>query len=191
MYSVDLMVMEHDNILKFIDVVRRACCQVIEGREVEDADFRNMIEFARNYADKHHHGKEEQILFAEMTAHLGQVGTNLIQHGMLVEHDLGRRHILDLETALNQFKEEPKIEYKLEIIANAAGYANLLTRHIDKENQVVYPYATKSLEEGILRSVNERVKEFEDDATSKKIQEKYLTILDELEKKYSESNYFS
>ncbi|WP_099469432.1 hemerythrin domain-containing protein [Konateibacter massiliensis] len=184
MYSVELMVMEHDNILRLIDVVRAACCQVIEGRDVNDEDFRKMIEFARNYADKHHHGKEEQILFLEMTNHLGTVGANLIQHGMLVEHDLGRRYMMDLEAALNQYKEEPKTEYKLEILANAAGYANLLTRHIGKENEVVYTYAEKSLAEDILKSVDERVKVFEDEATENKIQEKYLSILKELEEKY-------
>lgn len=188
MYSVELMVMEHDNILRFIDVVKKACCQIIEGREVDDADFRKMIEFARNYADKHHHGKEEQILFAEMTNRLGSIGTNLIQHGMLVEHDLGRRHILDLETALNQYKEEPKVDYKLEIIAGAAGYANLLTRHIEKENQVVYPYGEKNLGEEVLQSVDERVRAFEQEATAQNIQDQYLDILKELAEKYEGSN---
>lgn len=184
MYSVDLMVMEHDNILRLIHIVKKVCCQLIQGSEVNDEDFRNMIDFIRNYADKHHHGKEEEILFAEMTNHLGQMGTKLIQNGMLVEHDLGRRFIMDLETALNQYQDEPKAEYKLEIVANAVGYANLLIRHIDKENQVIYPYAQRSLESSVLESVDERVKVFEKDATTQKVQDKYLEILKELEEKY-------
>ncbi|WP_243171508.1 hemerythrin domain-containing protein [Faecalispora jeddahensis] len=184
MYSIELMVEEHDHILELLTVIRKACCGILEGQEVDDGDFRKMIAFARNYADKHHHGKEEQILFQEMTQRLGQIGVNLIQHGMLVEHDLGRLHMSNLETALNQYRDDPKTIYKLNILAEAAGYANLLQRHIEKENQIVYTYAEKNLTQDILQSVDERVQEFEKNAQQAKTQETYLQLLRELKEKY-------
>lgn len=184
MYSIELMVEEHDHILELLTVIRKACCGILEGQEVDDGDFRNMIAFARNYADRHHHGKEEQILFQEMTQRLGQIGVNLIQHGMLVEHDLGRLHMSNLETALNQYRDDPKTIYKLNILAEAAGYANLLQRHIEKENQIVYTYAEKNLTQDILQSVDERVQEFEKNAQQAKTQETYLQMLRELKEKY-------
>ena len=184
MYSIELMVEEHDHILELLTVIRKACCGILEGQEVDDGDFRNMIAFARNYADKHHHGKEEQILFQEMTQRLGQIGVNLIQHGRLVEHDLGRLHMSNLETALNQYRDDPKTIYKLNILAEAAGYANLLQRHIEKENQIVYTYAEKNLTQDILQSVDERVQEFEKNAQQAKTQETYLQLLRELKEKY-------
>lgn len=184
MYSIELMVEEHDHILELLTVIRKACCGILEGQEVDDGDFRKMIAFARNYADKHHHGKEEQILFQEMTKRLGQIGVNLIQHGMLVEHDLGRLHMSNLETALNQYRDDPKTIYKLNILAEAAGYANLLQRHIEKENQIVYTYAEKNLTQDILQSVDERVQEFEKNAQQAKTQETYLQMLRELKEKY-------
>lgn len=184
MYSIELMVMEHDNILKLIDAVRRACCGILEGKKVNTDDFENMILFARNYADKHHHGKEEEILFLEMTRHLGKIGDNLIRHGMLVEHDLGRRHISDLETALNLYKENPQTIHKLGIIEGAAGYANLLERHIHKENEVVFTYAEKSLSSEVLKSIDHRVRDFEKSAEKQQIQKKYLHLLKGLTEKY-------
>jgi len=184
MYSIELMMSEHENILKFIAMVKRACIGILEGKEVVVKDFENMIAFARNYADKHHHGKEEQILFKEMVNHLGTIGVNLIQHGMLVEHDLGRLHIGDLETALKAYSENPLTEYKLEIVANAVGYANLLKRHIDKEDEVVYTFAEKKLTKEILASVDERTKVFEEEAEENNVQDKYLKLLDELICKY-------
>ncbi|WP_243267505.1 hemerythrin domain-containing protein [Faecalispora jeddahensis] len=184
MYSIELMVEEHDHILELLTVIRKACCGILEGQEVDDGDFRKMIAFARNYADKHHHGKEEQILFQEMTKRLGQIGVNLIQHGMLVEHDLGRLHLSNLETALNQYRDDPKTIYKLNILAEAAGYANLLQRHIEKENQIVYTYAEKNLTQDILQWVDERVQEFEKNAQQAKTQETYLQMLRELKEKY-------
>lgn len=184
MYSVELMVMEHDNILKFIGAVENACCRIIEGNEVNTEDFEKMIYFARNYADKHHHGKEEQVLFAEMTNHLGKIGTNLIQHGMLVEHDLGRLHISDLEESINLYKEAPITLHKLGIIEGASGYAKLLKRHIGKENEVIYPYAEKSLTEEVLISVDERVRAFEEEANAQGVQKHCLDLLKELTEKY-------
>ena len=184
MYSIELMVEEHDHILELLTVIRKGCCGVLEGKKVDDGDFRRMLAFARNYADKHHHGKEEQILFQEMTQRLGQIGVNLIQHGMLVEHDLGRLHLSNLETALNQYRDDPKTIYKLNILAEAAGYANLLQRHIEKENQIVYTYAEKHLAQDVLQSVDERVQEFEKNAQQTQTQETYLQMLRELQEKY-------
>ena len=187
MYSVKLMVEEHDNILNLLTVIKKACCGIMDGQEVNDSDFRKIIEFARNYADKHHHGKEEQILFREMTDRLGDIGSKLIKQGMLVEHDMGRLHISELEKAINQYKDNPRTEAKLGIVTEAMGYANLLQRHIDKENLVVYTYAEKNLSPDVLESVDQRVRAFEAEADMNQIQETYIKILQELEEKYSAS----
>lgn len=184
MYSIQLMMDEHENILKLIAAMKRACIGIADGKEVVVKDFENMILFARNYADKHHHGKEEQILFKEMLDHLGHIGENLIRHGMLVEHDLGRLHIGELEAALMAYSENPSTEYKIEIIANAVGYANLLKRHIDKEDEIIYTYAKEKLSGDILESVDLRTKKFEDEATELNIQNKYLKILEDILAKY-------
>lgn len=184
MYSIELMIAEHDNILKFNQAVRNACGTILEGKDICTDDFEKMIAFARNYADKHHHGKEEQLLFNEMQKYLGTIGLNLITHGMLVEHDWGRLHISELEAALNKYKENPSAENKLDIIANAVGYTNLLKRHINKENDVVYSYAEKNLTEDVLKIVNEKTAEFEKLAEDNGIQKKYLGILHELSEKY-------
>lgn len=184
MYSVELMVEEHENILKLLTVIQKACCGILDGRDVNDGDFRKIIQFARNYADKHHHGKEEQILFQEMSDRLGEIGVKLIQHGMLVEHDLGRLHISELEKALDQYQNDPQTIFKLGILTEAMGYVNLLLRHIDKENQVVYTYAEKNLSPDILQSVDKRVEAFEIEAEQNQTQETYLKILQELQSKY-------
>ncbi len=184
MYSVELMVAEHENILKLLSVIRKACMNILEGQEVDDGDFRKFIEFSRNYADKHHHGKEEKIFFKAMTENLGQVAEKLIHNGMLVEHDLGRLHIAELERALDSYKEEPKAEHRLSIIAEAVGYTNLLKRHIEKENQVVFTFAEKNLAAGVIGETDEKIKEFEREAESNNVQGFYLESLAKFSKKY-------
>ena len=184
MYSAELMVAEHDNILKLLDVIRAACCGAVEGKAIVDEDFRKMIAFARNYADKHHHGKEEQIFFREMADKLGDAGYKLVQHGMLVEHDLGRLHIAELEKALDRYKENPSTMDKVHILAEAMGYATLLQRHIDKENQVVYPFGERGLSQEVLLRIDRETRAFEAAADETGVRETYLAILDELAGKY-------
>ena len=163
-YGVRVMVAEHENILEFLKVVRASCVRGMNGEEIDEADFYGFIDFARNYSDKHHHGKEEKFLFNEMSAHLGEAGKTLVQGGMLVEHDLCRSHIRDLEMALKAYREKPCDDFRLDIIEAAAGYANLLSRHIEKENSIVYPFAERGLGGEILCAVDEKVRAFEADA---------------------------
>ncbi len=183
-YAIELMVAEHKNIVRMLEVVRSASIGVMEGEEVNVSDFKEMVDFIRNYADKHHHGKEEDYLFPEMTKHLGAVAENLVTHGMLVEHDLGRDHAMSLATALDQYEENPKTEYKLDILTEAMGYARLLRRHIEKEDNVVYTFAERQLTADSLKDVDEKSKKFEEQEEEKGVQKRYMEILERLESKY-------
>ena len=112
MNSVEIMVMEHEYILRMLKVVRKASFKVMKGEEINYEDFNKMIEFIRQYADAHHHGKEEKFLFKEMQTKLGKLGENLITHGMLVEHDFGRLYMSDLTDALQRVKDGDEAHWK-------------------------------------------------------------------------------
>ena len=186
MYCIETMEKEHANILELLKVVRSMCCQIIEGEKADVEDFRKIIDFARNYSDRQHHGKEEKFLFNEMEARLGAMGQNLIRHGMLVEHELCRGHIHDLENALDLYEKDPKTIYKMDIIEAANGYATLLTRHIKKENAVVYPFAERSLTPELLKEVDAKVEMFEAETAAQGIQKKYCAMIEELAAKYGQ-----
>lgn len=184
MYGVDIMVEEHQYILRMLKVVRNACFGILKGKDINYEDFNQMIDFIRNFADKHHHGKEEKLLFKEMQAHLGRMGENLVTHGMLVEHDLGRLHMSELEQALQRVKDGDE-ESKLDVISNAISYTHLLTRHIGKEDSVVYTFGMKQLSKEVLEEIDKKTKIFEEEAEVKGIQKHYISILENLEKKYN------
>jgi hemerythrin-like domain-containing protein len=112
------MVEEHKNIKRMLAVVRKMCLRVLEGQPLDYDDFHLVIDFVRNYADNHHHGKEEVLLFDRMEKELGPVAQTLIRHGMLVEHNSGRLFIQELEDALKRVQNHEE-ESKLDLIANA------------------------------------------------------------------------
>ena len=183
MNSIKLMVEEHEYILRMLKVVRKACYDILKGKEICYEDFYKMVEFIRNYADAHHHGKEEKFLFKEMQSNLGNIGINLITHGMLVEHDYGRMYISDLVEALQRVKNGDQ-ESKLDVISNAISYTHLLTRHIAKENDGVYKFGEKNLSKEIIDDINNKTVVFEKQAEEQGTQKHYIDLLENLENKY-------
>ncbi len=184
MDSIEVMMGEHRLIERMLKVMRKACYGIMQGEEVNYADFELMIDFVKTYSDAHHHGKEEKLLFNEMVTYLGPLGSKLVKNGMLVEHDLGRLHIQELVAALERVKAGDE-ESKLDVIANAISYTHLLTRHIEKEDKVVYTFAKRELPAEVLEKVNAETEAFEEEAEAKCIQKHYHELLEGLEKKYN------
>lgn len=177
MYGVELLKEEHVNILKFIEVLERKCCEIIDKGHLDIDFFRESILFGRNYADAFHHGKEEKILFRVMEEKLGSTAQKLIRNGMLVEHDLGRYHTKELEHALDRYEKTQSVMDKLQIIVHAGGYADLLKRHIAKEDEVVYTYAVRMLDEDTKQEVDDLTQKLLEEESQRQIEKKYLLWL--------------
>lgn len=182
MDGIVLMIKEHGNIKRMLTVLRKASLAIMNGKEIDYDDFEDMTDFVKNYADSHHHGKEEKYLFNKMID-LGGAAEKLVKYGMLVEHDLGRLYMMDLKEALDKVKMGD-IEAKLDVIANAVSYTHLLSRHIDKEDNAAYPFAKRALSEETLNTINRECDAFEKEQEEKGTQEKYMQMLERLEEKY-------
>lgn len=182
MNSIELMVNEHKNIKRMLAVIRKYCFKVLKNQQLDYNDFYRIIDFVRNYADKHHHGKEEEYLFNRMIEEIKGPTEKLVKHGMLVEHDLGRLYMQNLEKALKALENDEE-EAKIDIIANAVSYTDLLYRHIEKEDDVVYKFAERNLSKESLKKLDEDCKRIEKEAKEKGIQDKYINLIYELEEK--------
>ncbi len=183
MDSINLMMEEHKYIKRMLVVVRNACIGILDGNDIDFQDFQDMITFIRKYADAHHHGKEENMLFNRMIEEIGGAAEKLVRHGMLVEHDMGRLFVKELEEALEKVKNGDS-SAKVDVIANAVGYANLLNRHIDKEDKVVYTFAKRELSSSVMEKINKECESFETEKEADKIQQSYIKLLENLENKY-------
>ena len=145
---------EHKNILKVIGTVLKQCDGVEAGKELDKDFFAKAVDFIRNYADKFHHAKEEDILFAELNKdgvleHCNPIGQ------MLHEHDLGRGFVKGLSEAIEKGD-------KMETVKNARGYCELLQEHIFKEDNILYPMADEALKEDAQKSIAEKFAQIPD-----------------------------
>ena len=139
---------EHKNILKFIEALSKECDRIGAGAEIDKNFFAQAVDFIKNYADKFHHAKEEDILFVELDKRQEQMHCSPMDQ-MRHEHDLGRGFVKGLETALNGGNKEKVIE-------NARGYAELLEDHIYKEDNILYPMADGVLDEATQKEITEK-----------------------------------
>lgn len=183
MNGITLMVDEHKLIKRMLKVMRQACIELTKGAAIDYDDFAEMIDFVRSFADQHHHGKEEKFLFTRMVDEIGGAAEKLVKFGMLVEHDLGRLFMNDLEEALQRVKDGDE-DSRVDVIANAVSYTHLLHRHIGREDDIAYPFAEKQLSQATLDEIHNQCFEFEKEMAEKGIQDKYLEILERMEKKY-------
>ncbi len=162
---------EHKNILKVVDALSNKCKTLSKG-EIDKKFFLEVIDFIRNYADRFHHAKEEDILFKEFCkqAEDGKIHCNPVDQ-MLYEHDIGRGFVKQMEEGVKE--NNPK-----KIIEGANGYASLIREHIFKEDNILYPMADEALDEKIQKKMIEQFKEVE--SAKRKDKEKYLNFIKSL-----------
>lgn len=182
MNCIDLMVEEHRNVKRMLTVIRKLCYKIVRNEEVNFEDFYKIIDFVRSYTDKHHHGKEESMLFNRMTEELGPAAQKLVNQGMMVEHDLGRLYMRELEEATGKVLKGDDVA-KIDIIGSAMSYVNLLNRHIDKEDGVVYKFAKNNLSKETMEKIEKECEAFENTPESIAAKEKYEAMLVEFEEK--------
>lgn len=183
MKSIKTMVEEHENIRRMLQVIRNICYRLMTKGDYDIDDFPRIIDFVRTYADSHHHGKEEDILFETMKEELDALAKSGAITGMYIEHDQGRLFMSNLEKALEDFKNG-KDQARMDIIANAIAYTDLLDRHIQRENTALYKFAEKMLSDESKAFIDKKSKKVEDSARDSGLQDKYLALLEELEGKY-------
>jgi hemerythrin-like domain-containing protein len=177
MNPIEKLKAEHQIILRGIDILEKGAKQLEEGINISPDYFRKSIDFIRNYADKYHHAKEEDILFVR----LGKAGFPT-QAGpvavMLHEHNLGRGFVSGLENATEKYAVGDKTAIA-EIIQNAHSYAELLRQHIRKEDMVLYPMAENAFGEAGVDQMRPEFEQIEKEQSG--IEAKYLGILKMME----------
>lgn len=181
MDAVQVMKDEHKYIKRVLKVFRKACLDILDGKEINYELFYNAIDFVRNYADKYHHGKEEDVLFKKMREELTTPAQISAVKGMFTEHDLGRLFMFNLDNALEQCRAGNR-EARLDVIANAIAYTDLLTRHIHKEDNALYNYGAQNLKPETIHEINKISEEIENKPENIEKRKKYITMVEQMEK---------
>lgn len=145
--GIDDLKHEHEAILVSLQILGSMSERLLLGQAVESKDIGDFVGFLKEFADKCHHRKEEGILFPAMVAagvaeQGGPIGV------MLHEHIEGRVLIKQMEASI-----KPELN-SAAFIKAVRDYSELLTEHIQKENNVLFPMAERVLSAAKLDSLH-------------------------------------
>ncbi len=180
--AIDILMHEHRVIEQVLTALETFSARVVRGEAADRATVRDFVDFFANFADRCHHGKEEDRLFARMTDYGfspdgGPVGV------MLAEHTAGRGHIAALRS-IGQGSGELADAERQAVGRHAAAYIPLLRQHIVKEDSVLYPLAVRVIPESDFTQMARDFDEFERTVMGAGEHERFHAIADALIARY-------
>jgi hemerythrin-like domain-containing protein len=171
---------EHAGIQIMLRIMEKISGKLKKGEEIPQDHLNRIHEFLKTFADKCHHGKEEGILFPELTKN-PQILPLINQ--LLGEHKTGRDYIRGIGESLEIYS--PGSADAIHIAVNMEGYIALLTRHIETENKQLFPIADHQIPEQLKKELVERFEQLEREVIGIGRHEEYHRWLEELSKTYS------
>lgn len=173
-----VMMDEHQLILRMITLVEKNTALLEAGKFRNWQFYLDAVDFIRNYADRFHHAKEEDVLFVELVGN-GMPEKSSPIEAMLMEHDQGRAHVKGMEEAA-QRALDGQTGQAPSIIEHARGYAELLRGHIDKEDTILYPLAERVLPESVRQRMLDAYASAE--AKTPELEARYRAMVEEYER---------
>lgn len=160
---------EHDSILHVLDILDKMLISTSKDDAEKMRYFNEVVYFLKTFADKCHHGKEEDYLFVELVEkgipkEGGPVGV------MLEEHKLGRRYISEMADAL---AEKKLTDFEVA----ARGYADLLRHHIEKENNILFEMADNVISEEEQDDLFEKFEKHEEEVIGHGVNEELHSMI--------------
>lgn len=147
------LMIEHRLIERMLSVIKDVLAKIKTEHKVDTVFVDIAVDLIRVYADRTHHGKEEDILFRELKTKQLSVEDQRVMNELIKEHVFGRQTTKVIVAANNRYRKGdetalPEIADKLEILTE------FYPKHIEKEDKVFFPssraYFTDSEDQAML-----------------------------------------
>ena len=103
MMPIGPLMIEHRVIDRMVAALRRELATIDETHRADPAFLGKAVEFIRQYADRCHHGKEEDILFRALSQKELPTDLARIMNELIAEHRTGRETVRRLDSAIQQY----------------------------------------------------------------------------------------
>jgi hemerythrin-like domain-containing protein len=170
------LMIEHRLIERMLLLIKDALVQIESIRKVDSEFVDTAVDFIRTYADRTHHGKEEDILFRDLSKRPLSAEDQRVMKELLEEHVFGRqttKAILEANTRYRNGDESALAN----ILSKLRTLVEFYPKHIEKEDKVFFPasrgYFTNEEDQAILAEFWE--------FDRKMIHEKYKSVVEETE----------
>lgn len=175
MKATRLLREDHKHILRAVDVLERMTARTQSGESVDEKDLRDIVAFLHSFADRHHQGKEEAVLFPALLRDRHQKNYGQLCH-VIFEHNQERSLAEGLEDAILARKTKDFLFCACQLIEK-------LRIHIDKEDNILFEMVDKLLTPADDERIAAELSTFER-AWQEHVRPKLLHRLDEMEATY-------
>lgn len=163
----DILEREHRYIQKVVNGIK----MILEKPALEKAlnvdELGDVLDFMRSYADKCHHGKEEELLFPALIDK--GVPTQGCPIGALKGEHIRGRSIVGLLAEGRELLDKGDPSAVETIRKGLEGVVSLYPNHIWKEDFLLFPMTEKVMNLKELSKLGEKFKQFDDDWGIEKI----------------------
>jgi hemerythrin-like domain-containing protein len=178
MMPIGPLMIEHRLIERMIDVLRIEASRVAESKTVNPVLLDSAVDFIRTYADRTHHGKEEDILFRDLAEkHLSSEDQGVMEE-LVNEHVYARQTVRGLVEAKERYLEGDTGAIET-IVERLEALVGLYPAHIEKEDKVFFPASMKYLTRSEQDAMIEEMWEFD----RRMIHEKYKSVVEHFEQR--------
>ena len=168
------LMIEHRLIEKMIAVIKDQIA-IMRKRNSVDAIFIDAaVDFIRTYADKTHHGKEEDILFRDLAKKNMSATDKKGMQELVEEHKFARKQVAELVQAKEDCVAGRKEALKT-VLDSLATIVEFYPEHIRREDEAFFPDTEKYFSHAELDAMLQELWEFD----KKMIHEKYKAVVEQ------------
>ena len=176
MKPIGLLMREHRLIERLIKLIDKELSNTKKSNKINTDFIQTCVDFFSTYADRTHHGKEENILFRDLEEKKISSDLQDTMNRLKQDHQYARKIVADLANENQNYIKGKKNAIK-EITTNLEKLITLYPVHIEMEDkEFFYPsmdYFTEEEQQKMLQEFN--------DFDKKMIHEKYLQIIEKQE----------
>jgi hemerythrin-like domain-containing protein len=180
MMPIGPMMIEHRLIERMIAVMRNELDRFLREKKADPQIITTFVDFVRTYADRCHHGKEEDILFRELKKKALSEEHRDTMNQLVKDHQWARQQTRDLVNATEKYGAGDEDMFLI-ITARLNALTEFYPQHIEKEDKhfflPVMGYFSKEEKDAMLREG------FEFDQSL--IHDKYKQIVEQSERSTS------
>jgi hemerythrin-like domain-containing protein len=171
------LMVEHRLIERMLSVIKDALVQIESSHRVDPVFVDTAVDFIRIYADRTHHGKEEEILFRDLDKRPLSAEDRRVMNELIEDHVFGRKITKALVDANSRYRNGDEIALA-EIAEKLQTLVEFYPKHIEKEDKIFFPAARAYLTDSEDQAMLAEYWEFD----RKMIHEKYEALVEGLKR---------
>ena len=133
------LMVEHRLIERMIGLIKAALGQIESENRVDPVFVDTAVDFIRMYADRTHHGKEENILFRALDKKNLSFDDRQVMKELIDEHVFGRKTTKALVAANTRYRDGDATALA-DIAEKLKTLVDFYPKHIRKEDEVFFPH---------------------------------------------------